>query len=361
MHKYRISHLIIGGYISLFSIWIIGIFFCRNYVPIEYCDELERNIYKPGISILSTKEGYALTKCGKSGIIAPLDKPDIISDAVLLMGNSFAEGLHVPDYYKMHQIANKELLSNKYESLQIYNVAMSSQLFCDTLWQIPKYLKYYRCIKGIVVIVMSHDLLPTSKSSQYGSSIVNDNGNYAILPPPPNLITKFGIIKYKFHLNAFLALAKGLQNSFFDWKSRVFSQPLKQNINNVELAKKNFENQDIDEYLDFQLSKLRSTTNLPILILCCIDKPIRTSQGIKNINVDSILTQKVKYYSKKNNIDFYTMREDFNQLNDNNLIVCGFSNTLPGDGHFSIYAHQAIGEKISNWCLNTIIIKEAKK
>ena len=361
-HKYKFLNLIMGVFIALITIWAIGIFFCRNYVPIEYCNELSRNVYRPGITILSSREGFAFTKCGKAGLIAPGNSSDIDKNAVLLFGNSFAEGLHVPDQSKMHRVANKLLAPDGKDAPTVYNVAMSSQLFSDTLWQLPKYLEQYgNNLKGIIVIVMSHDLLPSSVCSQYGSSLQNNAGQLIVVSPTPASMTNWGMIKYRFCLNAFLALGKSVKDSISDWYSRTWHRiPYTQAKSNVEAAMEKSVDANLDNYLEWQLAKLREITDLPILILCCIDKPIRTVNGIEAPQAESELAQKIKLYSEKNHLDFYSMREDFRRLYDQNLIVCGFPNTLPGAGHFSIYAHQALGEIMADWCRHTFMV-EAKQ
>ena len=114
-------------------------------------------------------------------------------------------------------------------------------------------------------------------------------------------------------------------------------------------------------YINLQLEKLRASTDLPILLLVCVDKPFRGSNGIEAMAEDSLLTKKIKLYAQKNNIEFYSMREEFNQLSNDYFIVCGFPNTLPGEGHFSKYAHKVIGEKIAMWCTEKVCNEESQK
>lgn len=129
-----------AGILSLGVIWGVTAFFTENLYPRNWSPELERNVPVTGSYFQKRTEGWATTRFGEfglPGISGPLPRE---VPKVLIWGDSFVQGFHVPDEDKL---ANRltGLIEGDPELKRIQGLATAQNGWsvADFVFHIPHY------------------------------------------------------------------------------------------------------------------------------------------------------------------------------------------------------------------------------
>ena len=343
---YSLGRIVAGAGLAAATIWIVGLFFCRNFSVFEWSPSLRRNVYAAGTRCLLVSEGYAATAMGSDGAIAPDADWNAPGGIWLLMGNSYVEGLHVADSNKLHAVANASLRRTGVSG-RVINVAMSSQCLQDIVWQLPRYLeKHGQDINGVIVPVIAPDLIPRS-SSRFGAVV--QMPEYRLSSPAHSVVSPWAKIKYYCRLNAFLKLGARACSTRLDFRLGP-RNPVVTKMREPSLPQSVFSNETL-RFLDWELAELRRCTDKPIVLLWISDQPYR--EGNEWLpGAESEEFHLLCRLARKNGIEVCSMREGFNRFfeaNRRRKLICGFANTVPGAGHMNEAGHRLCGEWIAAW------------
>lgn len=345
-----IARFVCGVLLALLTIWLVGVFCCRNYVMIHYDPVLERNYFQGGQSILVTTEGWAITRMGNDGMVAPggvgWNNP---GGVWLLMGNSFVEGLNVNDPEKMHTVANG-LLAARGRRERVVNVAMSAQALTDCRWQLPRYIKAHGDnINGVIICVTRSDILARS-GGEWGCKVLETSDGYRVVPPAPRRDGRSGKIKHALAFNAFLKFGSQLKKVKLDFRlgpRRTVGRKAPETPITME---------ELERFVDWQFAAVRRSTDKPIVILWFSDMPRRGRAGWLP-GEETAEYRLVRRCGERHGLKVFSMREDFNRFLETRgryVPICGYSNTIPGVGHMNAHGHRVMGEKLAE-----LIVSEA--
>ncbi len=327
-------------FISTLFIWIVGYFFCNSLTYYKQSPQLNKLIHAPFTIYKHRSEGIASTHKGLFGINAINDITKDKREKIAIWGDSYVEGHHVDDKYKIPQVVTKKLTTNN--QIMSFGIGMSGDSVADYFFDIPKYEQLTQSITAHYVIITSiNDILP-DQSSDTKRGLFKSNP-FEIYHD--NWQPKFQQIKRK--LNNF-----GL---YFIW------QPIRSFISSVrkisfapnpkQKQKKSnqilYSNEFLQESWEFLLSELRKQTSTPITFVYCPHIPkIKHNQ----ILVKDLHQEQIELFSliaKQHNIQVINASRSFIGFYENTgLFPRGFSNSKPGEGHFNMYGHKTVAELI---------------
>lgn len=353
----NLIHGILSLLLSLLIIWIVAFFFCNSPILYETDTALLKQIYKPGLVYKHRSEGFAETHVGKHGISGHEDITLEKGEKIIVWGDSYVEAFQVDDKEKMPQVITSILRKNKMNNLVCYGVGMSGDSVADYYFDIPKYERLTEgVIAHIIILTKIRDTLPDQPTDDRRGLFKSEPFRlYQDDWSPPfqkssRFLQRYGIYFVWGPVKAALESLKNLRfgPGVFEEQKKKIEPPM------VKTSK-----DTILESWKFLFGKLQEQTDLPLIFVYCPSVPQIENGGIafsdKNRNLLNLFSEAAKPHGIIV-LDMTSSFADFH--NTTGLFPRGFSNSIPGDGHFNARGHEIVSKAIADYII-TIVNKNA--
>lgn len=339
---------ITGAALATMLIWGLGAATVTDAVPWAYSDVAQRHVPLPGATVFQNKEGRGFTAFGPDGFQGLPD--DYASKRLLpIMGDSYIEAFQVDMREKVFTRFNE--IRRERADLYAVGLGRSDQNLSDVYFLLPRYLRAYPQIAGVVLLLHPSDVLP--------------NGTNQRLIPSPEPRAEFsetlhvpefpwlGPILLKTKLSIFYWPAKQFLVSLPSFRVRpgpaAGNTPAPPGF--APLSKTRLPYPDsIEAFWRSAIRQIRSRTNIPLLILMATHAArIHNGRVVYDRPTEEIETRFAEV-CRKEHVPVILLYDRFSRhVRSGGALPRGFANSRPGRGHFNAVGHQLLAEAISDY------------
>jgi hypothetical protein len=353
-----VSHLRrwLGGFLLATALMGAGAWYWLDSIDPYVLDPvLGRLVPPPGHRHRFRSEGWAVTEYGRLGIAGIPDLSTISAPKVAIWGDSFVEGMHVPDRYKLAQQFTQIWQARHTTRLVGVGIGGGDRSVADYYHLIPRYESVSPWICHCIVLASLRDVCPDEQSfrSLPEFQLVESRRSQ----PWPGLRHWLKRWHLDFLWGPLWSLAGKKQNPLT--RNRIRFQPGPRPADGDRQSPRDLAQLADPAAWEFLLSALKMQTQRPILFVYIPRVPaiehgrvIWTAPEADQVPLFSACCQ-------RHGIGFLDLSQSFVDYNrQTGRFPRGFANSIPGRGHLNRHGHWltalAICEYLSSHVLSGI-------
>ncbi len=336
-----------GFLLSVLFIWVVSIFFVNTIEPYDFNPILKRYVVSKGNVNRERSEGWGDSEAGALGIYGIEDITKVPQRKVAVWGDSFVNAVQVDDNEKMAQVFTELCRKNGLKSLMGFGIGYQGGAIGDYYFDIPNYEKIVPSIVAHVILISDlKDILPDqpvqgSLFKSFPDFHFVERKMKPILPNNLRKIVRGMEMNFLFDLALAVKTMKKLRFAP-GTASEKGNANEERNVN--EKGKNEISN---EKALQFLVKKMKRQTKLPVIMLYCPRIP-RLKNG--SFDFSDPLEEVVRQLSiicRSEGISFIDMTGAFIEYHEKTgLLHRGFSNSMPGKGHFNPAGHRLVAEAL---------------
>lgn len=354
-----------GGIVSLALIWVVTAGFTGNIRLDEWSAPLRQNVLSPGSRIQERREGWATSCVGEFGLIGSRPEDLLAEPKIVIWGDSFVEGFHVPDPSKMHRRLTDLLQADSATGGSSIAVGKRLSSVADYCFRIPEYESVLAGVKLHVIHLHSledtlPDLYPGARISLFLSQPAlhlekydNEFRELAAPVAPSRVREALNLYHLQFFSRTWKELAKIARLDGLRFSPGVYRPPAVRETH-----------RRLDRFFDpawktseppveawrFLLRELDAATEHPVLFVYAPPVPTLDKGRLVLENPEGDLVGAFSALCREQGFGFTSLEQPFRRfLEETGRFPKGFHNTRPWEGHYNAEGHRLAAEAIHAW------------